>query len=196
MTFATVPLTQPATHSGLDCAGGPSAVELRGATARDIDEIYQLIADHVASDHLLPRTREEIEGRIARFVVGEADGVVVACAELAPLRAPVAEVRSLVVGEHVRGMGVGRLILDALVRHAVASGHQRLCAFTHSPAYFIRLGFSIVPHLWVPEKVFSDCVGCPLFRTCGQHAVVLALDERQIRQTTMRLAKGTGEQVA
>jgi amino-acid N-acetyltransferase len=169
---------------------------LREARARDLDEIYQLIADHVASDHLLPRTREEIETRIARFVVGEADGVVVACAELAPLSAAVAEVRSLVVAEHVRGMGVGRLILDALVRHAVTNGHQRLCAFTHGPAYFIRLGFSIVPHLWVPEKVFSDCVECPLFRTCGQHAVVLALDERQMRQTATRLASGTRERVA
>jgi amino-acid N-acetyltransferase len=196
MTFATVPLTPSAAHSAPHRARSPLAVELRGAIPRDVDEIYQLIADHVASDHLLPRTREEIEGRITRFVVGEADGVVVACAELAPLSAAVAEVRSLVVAEHVRGMGVGRLILDALVRHAVTNGHQRLCAFTHGPAYFIRLGFSIVPHLWVPEKVFSDCVGCPLFRTCGQHAVVLALDERQMRQTTMRLAHGTGERVA
>jgi amino-acid N-acetyltransferase len=196
MTFATVPLTPSATHSAPHRARSPLAVELRGAIPRDVDQIYHLIADHVASDHLLPRTREEIEGRITRFVVGEADGVVVACAELAPLSAAVAEVRSLVVAEHVRGMGVGRLILDALVRHAVTNGHQRLCAFTHGPAYFIRLGFSIVPHLWVPEKVFSDCVGCPLFRTCGQHAVVLALDERQMRQTTMRLAHGTGERVA
>jgi amino-acid N-acetyltransferase len=196
MTFATVPLTPSVTRSPAPRADGPFAVELRAAVPCDVEEIYQLIAEHVASDHLLPRTRSEIEGRIARFVVGEAEGAVVACAELAPLSAAVAEVRSLVVAEHVRGMGVGRLILDALVRHAVTNGHHRLCAFTHGPAYFIRLGFSIVPHLWVPEKVFSDCVGCPLFRTCGQHAVVLALDERQMRQTSMRLANGTGEQVA
>ena len=196
MTFATVPITPSAAHSTLHRAGTAYAVELREATAGDVDAIYQLVADHVASDHLLPRTREEIAGRITRFVVGEADGLVVACAELAPLSATVAEVRSLIVAEHARGMGVGRLILDALVRHAVSNGHQRLCAFTHGPAYFVRLGFSIVPHLWVPEKVFTDCVGCPLFRTCGQHAVVLALDERQVRQTTMRLQGGTTEHVA
>ena len=29
------------------------------------------------------------------------------------------------------------------------------------------MGFSIVPHLWLPEKVFTDCVKCPLFRPCG-----------------------------
>lgn len=196
MTFATVPLTSQATHPAVHRASAPAAVELRQATAGDVAAIHQLIADHVRSDHLLPRTEDEIASRIARFVVGEADGAVVACAELAPLSAAVAEVRSLVVAEHVRGIGVGRLILDALVRHAVANGHQRLCAFTHGPAYFIRLGFSIVPHLWVPEKVFTDCVECPLFRTCGQHAVVLALDERQLRLTTKRLGNGTEERVA
>jgi amino-acid N-acetyltransferase len=171
-------------------------VELREAAPSDVAAIHRLVSDHVASDHLLPRTREEIAGRIARFVVGEADGEVVACAELAPLSAEVAEVRSLVVVEQVRGVGVGRLILDALVRQAVRAGHRRLCAFTHGPAYFIRLGFSIVPHLWVREKVFTDCVGCPLFRACGQHAVVLALDERQVRQAAMRLRGGAGERVA
>jgi amino-acid N-acetyltransferase len=171
-------------------------VELRVARPVDVEAIHTLIADHVASDHLLPRTREEIAARIARFVVGDADGAVVACAELAPLSADVAEVRSLVVAEHVRGMGVGRLILDALVHRAVRAGHRRLCAFTHGPAYFIRLGFSIVPHLWVREKVFTDCVGCPLFRACGQHAVVLALDDRQVRQATLRLQAGMQEHVA
>jgi len=191
MTFGTVPLIPSAPHR----TSVPSSVKLRQASPEDVDAIHRLIASHVASDHLLPRTLDEIETRIGRFIVGDAAGVVVACAELAPLSAAVAEVRSLVVSEHARGMGVGRLILDALVRHAVSNGHQRLCAFTHGPAYFIRLGFSIVPHLWVPEKVFTDCVGCPLFRTCGQHAVVLALDERQLRQTSLRL-NGTEERVA
>ena len=33
-------------------------------------------------------------------------------------------------------------------------------------------GFSIVPHMWVPEKIAADCWSCPLFRKCGQYAVV------------------------
>ena len=35
---------------------------------------------------------------------------------------------------------------------------------------------SIVPHLWIPEKIFTDCVKCPQFRRCGQYAMVLPLD--------------------
>ena len=47
-------------------------------------------------------------------------------------------------------------------------GYEKLCAFTHAPRYFIHMGFSIVPHLWLTEKVFTDCVKCPQFRSCGQ----------------------------
>jgi len=196
MTLATVRLRPHTARVVSHPAGEPCHVELRVGRPGDVEAIHGLIADHVASDHLLPRTREEIAGRISRFVVGDAWGAVVACAELAPLSADVAEVRSLVVAEPVRRMGVGRLILDALVHRAVSAGHRRLCAFTHGPAYFIRLGFSIVPHLWVREKVFTDCVDCPLFRSCGQHAVVLTLDDRQVRETTLRLQDGGREQVA
>ncbi|MEZ5294352.1 MAG: GNAT family N-acetyltransferase [Vicinamibacterales bacterium] len=100
------------------------------------------------------------------------DGRVVACAELAPLSASVAEVRSLVVDRTARGGGVGRRLVDELVRRAAVEGFERLCAFSHEPGYFMRMGFSLVPHTWVPEKLAADCRACALFRQCGQHAVV------------------------
>ena len=43
----------------------------------------------------------------------------------------------------------------------------------------MRLGFSIVPHTWVPEKIAHDCHSCPLFRNCGQYAIVLDLARAQ-----------------
>ena len=39
----------------------------------------------------------------------------------------------------------------------------------------MRLGFTIVPHIWMPEKIAHDCNGCALFRRCGQYAVRLTL---------------------
>jgi amino-acid N-acetyltransferase len=47
---------------------------------------------------------------------------------------------------------------------------------THAPEYFLNFGFSIVPHLWVQAKVFTDCVNCPKFRSCGQLAMVVPLE--------------------
>ena len=60
-------------------------------------------------------------------------------------------------------------------RTAPRRGYSTLCAFTHEPSHFVRLGFTIVPHIWVPEKIAHDCNGCALFRKCGQYAVRLPL---------------------
>jgi N-acetylglutamate synthase-like GNAT family acetyltransferase len=88
----------------------------------------------------------------------------------------VAEVRSFVVRTPLRGRGVsGRLLIDQLRERARTRGFEQLCAFTHAPAYFARLGFASVPHTSVPEKIAADCRRCSLFGTCGQYAMVTAL---------------------
>lgn len=152
-----------------------SAVFRRDATVVDALAIHALIIEHLAEGHLLPRELEEIRAHAHRFLVAVHDGRLVACAELAPLSADVSEIRSLVVSRDVRSLGVGGEIIDRLVQRATAAGFRKLCAFTHLPAYFVHLGFSIVPHVWLPEKIVTDCHRCPLFRRCGQYAVVRAL---------------------
>ncbi len=96
-------------------------------------------------------------------------------AELAPLSRTVAEVRSLVVAEDFRRVGLAARLVAHLRDRAKAAGFETLCAFTHDARFFVRQNFSIVPHLSVPEKIATDCVGCPLFRTCGQYAMILPL---------------------
>ena len=44
----------------------------------------------------------------------------------------------------------------------MALGFSTLCAFTHQPSHFVKLGFTIVPHV-VPEKIAHDCTACPCF---------------------------------
>jgi amino-acid N-acetyltransferase len=149
--------------------------ELRTATAAEAEAIHGLISGNLEAGHLLPRSRADIEQHAARFVIAECDGRVVGCAELAPLSATVAEVRSLVVDEAYRGQRIGTSLVAHLAASAVARGFATLSAFTHDPSHFVRLGFSIVPHTWVPEKIAHDCTGCALFRRCGQHAVTLVL---------------------
>ena len=148
--------------------------------------LYSLIESHRVEGHLLPRTLEELERHAERFVVIEEtasfDGSefrasrIVACAELMKLSKHVAEVRSLVVDRDHRGGGVGSDLMSALVGAARDAGYLSLCAFTHSPAFFVRQGFSIVPHVWVPEKIQADCSTCALFRNCAQYAMLLPLD--------------------
>lgn len=152
-----------------------ATLTFRPATAADAGDIHRLICGHAAAGRLLPRALSEIAVHANRFVVAVADGRLVGCADLAPLSRTVAEVRSLVVAGEARSLGAGRRLVDALVDGAAAAGFDKLCAFTHMAGYFVQLGFSIVPHAWLPEKIAADCRGCSRFRSCGQYAVMLPL---------------------
>ncbi len=150
-------------------------VTFRQASAADAAAVHRLISDNLEVGHLLPRTMDDIVEHASRFVVAQCDAVVIGCAELAPLSKTVAEVRSLVVDQYARGNQIGPRLVTELAAGAASRGFATLCAFTHQPSHFVRMGFTIVPHMWVPEKIAHDCTSCPLFRRCGQHAVTLPL---------------------
>jgi len=152
-----------------------TSVALRPARQSDVPAIHRLIADNVEAGHLLPRTVEDVARNVSRFVVASIEDAVVGCAELAPLSAAVGEVRSLVVSDAFRGRRIGPGLLAHIAAAATLGGFSTLCAFTHEPVHFVRMGFTIVPHIWVPEKIAHDCTACSLFRRCGQYAVTLPL---------------------
>jgi len=162
-------------NSRLATVGRSQTPVLRAATPADAHAIHALITAHIREGHLLPRSLEDIEANATRFIVAIDRDRLVACADLAALSPLVAEVRSLVVDESARSKGLGQQIVNELARRARVAGFDSLCAFTHSAGYFVRMGFSIVPHPWIPEKIEADCRTCPLFRQCGQYAVTLPL---------------------
>lgn len=157
-------------------AHGSTRITLRTADVSEAAKLHALIAENLVEGHLLPRTLDELIVHAPRFVVAMRGRQLVGCAELAPLSPQVAEVRSLVVDAAARKHGVGTMLVDELRARARREGFDKLCAFTHAPGYFMPMGFSIVPHLWIPEKIFTDCVKCPRFRQCGQYAMVQSLD--------------------
>lgn len=168
---------QAAAASAARAGAGPVAI--RSATADDAAAIFGLVSANLEEGHLLPRTIDDLVAHARRFLVlADQAGEVVGCGELAPLSAAVAEIRSLVVDARLRGLGLGSRLVTALKRRARLDGHRTLCAFTHQPASFVRQGFSIVPHQWLPEKIATDCHACPLFRRCGQYAMAFAVERR------------------
>ena len=176
MTATAIATLRPSLPATLE--GSPI---MRTATRADASAIHALIARHQEQGRLLPRTEEEIARHADRFLVILDGQGVSGCAELAPLSATVAEVRSLVVDEKLRGLGLGRLLVEQLTREARLVGFTTVCAFTHEPGYFARLGFALVPHAWLPEKIGADCAGCPIFRRCGQSAMRVRIDGRANR---------------
>ena len=140
-------------------------------------QLHALISANLEEGHLLPRPLSDLVVHAERFTIAVRGRKIVGCADLAALSPSVAEVRSLAVDPSARGAGVGTQIVEELRRRARREGFEKLCAFTHAPAYFIQMGFSIVPHTWILEKVFTDCLKCPHFRHCGQYGMIVPLDD-------------------
>ncbi|MDR1989079.1 MAG: GNAT family N-acetyltransferase [Acidobacteriaceae bacterium] len=151
-------------------------ITLRPATAADARKIHALIVAHQEEGRLLPRILAEVEARAERFLVAVKGRAIVGCVELAPLSPHIAEVRSLVVDRTARHHRVGVRLVEALRLCARREGYDTLCAFTHAPGYFSSMGFLVVPHQRIPEKIATDCRACSQFQQCGQYAMMLPLD--------------------
>ena len=162
----------------------PAGYTIERGTPEQAPAMHALITANMEAGHLLPRTLEDLRQHAGRFLVIMTEGALVGCAELAPLSGTVAEVRSLVIDAAHRGRKLGPALIESLGATARREQFGTLCAFTHEPTHFVRLGFTIVPHTWLPEKIATDCVGCPKFRTCGQYAVALPLRGTQIGSMT------------
>jgi amino-acid N-acetyltransferase len=151
-------------------------IVIRTAEPSQAAALHALISANLEEGHLLPRTRAELVAHADRFAIAVRGNRIIGCAELLTLSPVVAEVRSLAVAAKERGRGIGTMLVLELRRRARLEGFEKVCAFTHEPGYFIQMGFSIVPHLWLPEKIFADCVKCPHFRRCGQYAMVVPVE--------------------
>ncbi len=99
-------------------------VTLRTAEPSDAVAIHAIIAAHLVEGHLLPRELGEIEIHASRFMIAMRGRAVVGCAELAPLSAQVAEVRSLAVDASARRRGIGALLVEELQRRARREGFE------------------------------------------------------------------------
>ncbi len=149
---------------------------VRDATIEDVDSIYWMMQTYSARGILLPRSRSDICDSLLKFSVIEYNHEIVACAALEIFTSELCEVRSLVVAEHMKKSGLGRILVEELIEKARSLGLQRIMALTYVPEFFHKLGFITVRKEIFPEKVWGVCVKCCKFNDCDEIAVVKALN--------------------
>lgn len=154
------------------------AATVRPARVADATPILMLVNELAVQQVMLPRSPASVIENIRDFVVAEVDGQFAGCGALAVTWTDLAEVRSLAVRPALQRHGVGRVLVDALVRDAERLGIPRLFAFTYVPGFFGRLGFTVCQHEDLPHKVFNDCRHCPKFLACDEIAMTRVLDAR------------------
>lgn len=153
--------------------------EIRQAILDDVPGIARLVADNARRGGLLPRSEANIRASIDNFLVAELDGRVIGCGSLLPMSANLAELRSLAVDAEIRGGGIGARLVARLIEAARERQFSTLFALTRAISFFEKCGFAITPKENFPEKVWNDCVACPLLANCDEVAVTLELDDAQ-----------------
>jgi len=105
--------------------------------------------------------------------------VPIGCGALAPMSSNLVELRSLAVDKRARGLGIGQKLVAQLVENARDRDFSTIYALTRAVDFFIKCGFEIEAKENFPEKVWRDCVNCPLIAACDEVAVAMDLTDEE-----------------
>ena len=134
---------------------------VRRAEPRDVPGIAALVASWSDEELLLPRSADEIALAVDDYVVAaDARGRVIACGALRAYSPSLAELVSLAVAREAHGRGLGRLVVAAGERLAVARGYASLFAHTAAPEFFSAVGYDLVDRGLYPEKAAREHTLC------------------------------------
>lgn len=147
-------------------------MNVRSAKISDVEAVYALINFYAERDKMLFRSKADIYENLQSFMVAELDNKVVGCCALQIIWSDLAEIKSLAVDEANKDKGVGKMLVAAATEQARQLGLPRVFALTLNPAFFEKLGFSVVEKDTLPMKVWSDCAKCPKQQNCDEIAVI------------------------
>ena len=168
-------------------------VHTRNAILRDVEQIHAIMEPYYPDGTLLPRHIPELCENVRDFVVAECEERIIGCGALHLDGLHLAEIRSIAVHPKAKGLGAGRLVVEALLQEAERHNVTCVCLFTRIPEFFSRVGFNVASREDLPDKIYKDCIHCPRFYACDEIAMVRGqipanLENRDL-QVTMPLVR-------
>lgn len=145
---------------------------IRKAALNDAPQIATLVNLGEREGQLLPRSLDSIRASIGDWVVIEQEDRIIGCGSLVEMGPTLSEVRSLAVAPEFRKHGLGARLVNALLEDARARSIPTVFALTRAVPFFEKLGFQVTVKEDFPEKVWRDCVSCPVQNACDEVAVV------------------------
>jgi len=147
---------------------------IRKATVKDVKEIQDLIGIYARKGEMLPRSLSELYDNLRDFFVcvdKNKDYIVGVCA-MHICWENLAEVRSLIVKEELRGKGVGRKLVEVSISESRTLGICDIFVLTYQIEFFKKLGFIVVDKSILPQKIWADCLKCMKFPDCDETAMM------------------------
>jgi amino-acid N-acetyltransferase len=150
-------------------------LKIRKAKISDLKQAQKLVNDYAKREQMIPRSLNELYETVRDFVVCEFNGNVCGVCALHIMWEDLAEIRSLAVENKHQKKGIGRNLVKQCLKEAKALGIKKVFALTYQPEFFKKLGFADIDKASLPQKIWGDCVRCPRFPECDEHAVIIHL---------------------
>ncbi|WP_129660775.1 amino-acid N-acetyltransferase [Rothia halotolerans] len=135
---------------------------MRPARTGDIRGIRSLIGPYAVEGILISKDAVDYYEAVQEFMVVErtderGSTALVGCGALHIMWEDLGEVRTLATAPEAKGLGVGRMLVQALLERARGLGVSRVFCLTFEVEFFRRLGFEVMDNQdTVDPEVFSE----------------------------------------
>ena len=148
-------------------------IEYVKAKLSNIIEMQNLVRPEIESGIILPRSNDEIATNIRSYTLAYHENELVGFCALHIHTSYLAEIRSLIVKDGLRGQKIGEGLVCKSLEEATSLGLQRVLVLTYRQSFFERLGFVEIPKESLPEqKIWADCIKCKHFPVCNEVSLI------------------------
>lgn len=145
-------------------------------TLKDIPLMRNLVLPEVQKGIILDRSEDEMATSIRSYSVICKGGEIIAFSALHIHSMKLAEVRSLIVGENYRRIGLATLLIKHLITEAKELNLKEILSLTYQKEVFEKLGFKEIAKESLPnQKIWADCIKCKKFPVCDEIALLKIL---------------------
>ena len=150
-------------------------MKIRKAKISDLKLVHKLINDFAKKEEMIPRSLNELYENVRDFLICEDKGKICGVCALHIMWEDLAEIRSLAVDKKYQKIGIGKNLVKQCLKEAKVLGIKRVFALTYQPGFFKKVGFVDTDKSGLPQKIWGDCLRCPRFPECDEHAVIVNL---------------------
>jgi len=141
-----------------------------------IIDIQSVLKPYVDEGIILNRDEDEIASNIRSYVMVYKDKKPIGVGALHIYSPFLGEIRSLAVAKEYQGKGIGKNIVNALLKEARELKLKEVLVLTYKKEFFEKLGFIEIEKEAIPDKkIWADCIKCKFFPNCNEIALITYL---------------------
>ena len=151
---------------------------VRNAAPDDVDTIFNILKPYTEEGIVLALSNNEISNRIDNFLVAQYSKEIIGVVSFYDYGKNLKEIRSLAVKKDFFKKGIGRILVETLVKRLLNNfPGAKIFVLSYYPDFFKKLGFQIIEREELPEKIWKDCQNCKNKDNCGETALILSSKE-------------------